>query len=120
MKLGRNYFPVPFDGYSARDVRMLKRLQGGVVAYGRWVTLLGMLYQAGGIIELNDITTVDLEAELELDDDGLMSFLEDCAKVGMISDEHLKRGKVTSSGVCDRLAYIEQQREYGRRKKPKG
>ena len=117
MKLGKNYFPVPFDGYSARDVRILKRLQGGVVAYGRWITLLGMMYQAGGIIELNDLETADLMSELELDADGLMAFLTDCAKVGMLSGEHLHRGMVACQGVCDRLAYIEQQREHGRKRK---
>lgn len=116
MKLGKNYFPIPFDGYSARDVRILKRLQGGVIAYGRWVTLLGMLYQANGRIELDEIARTDLESELELDSDGLSSFLADCARCGMISEVFLNRGIITSEGVCERLAYIEQQRAYGKRK----
>lgn len=123
MKVGRKFFPVPYEGYNARDVRMLRRIQGGVIAYGRWHVLLGMLYQSGGRFELDEMTVADLRDELEMTEEEVMRFLEDCAKVGMLSAEFLGRGVVASEGVCDQLHYIAQQREYGKKRAkatPKG
>lgn len=120
MKVGAKHFPVDFDAFHARDVRILRRLQGGVIAYGRWMVLLGILYQADGLFSLDEMAMMDLMEELEMEAGEVELFLSDCAKLGMISQEHLSRGIVASDGVCRQLAYIEQQREHGRKGGRKG
>lgn len=115
MRVGKHYFPVPYEGYNARDIRLLRRLQGGVIAYGRYHVLLGILYQAGGRFDLDELAITDLEEELELTACGVTRFLEDCSKCGLISSEFLARGVVASEGVCKQLDYIRQQSERGKK-----
>lgn len=115
MKIG-NYAKVPYDARHRREIRALAMMQGSAVtAFGRWQILMLMLYQYGGIIELNDITRADLCNELELDASGLDTFLSQLVDVDLISSSHLARGIVANDGVCKELAYLEEMRERGKK-----
>ena len=95
-------------------MRMLCRSQGGLVAYGRWHVLLGILYQEGGRMELSELVIGYLSDELEFaDSKELMEFLAALSDVGCIEREFLERGVVASRGVCNQLDFIERSREAG-------
>ena len=52
MMNANRYFSVPYDGRNDVTIRLLRKRAGGIVAYGRWVALLGILYDSDGIIRL--------------------------------------------------------------------
>jgi len=109
------YFSVPFDGRNDVDIQRLRELQGGIVAYGRWIALLGILYDRDGIIELEHYGRI-LERELELDHNGLISFLDDCAAIGFIEAEaYRERNVVISHGVCNEIEYRRSRIEAGKK-----
>lgn len=114
MKGGR-FFSVPYDNRS--DVKMLlvrKRL-GGYAGYGRWVALLGILYDQGGILDMNSQPMRDVIAsELELEDvDEFFSILAD---IGLIDPElYHSMSHVVNHGVCDELNYYRAKSEAGRK-----
>lgn len=111
---GNGFFKVPYQGHQRPDMRMLCRAEGGLVAYGRWHVLLGILYQSGGRLELNDLTAGYLVDELEFDGlDGLSGFLKTLSEVGCIVPEFLERNVITSRGVCDQLEYLKRAKEAG-------
>ena len=108
------FFSVPFD--NRNDVKMLRlrRRLGGMAAYGRWVALLGMLYDEGGMLDMNDEDMRWIAAnELELDDvDGFFSCLAD---LGLI-DKDLYEGlnHVVNKGVCKEVEYRKRKSEAGK------
>ena len=82
--------------------RILKRDRFEV--YGRWHAFLGVLYQAGGLIELTANWRAMLMEDLALDGDGLDEWLEACAQVDFIDAESLHaRNMAASNGVCAAL-----------------
>lgn len=109
------FFSVPFD--NRNDVKMLRirRRLGGMAAYGRWVALLGMLYDEGGVLDMNDQEMRDITAdELELDDvDG---FFTELARIGLIDKELYESvGHVVNDGVCREIEYRKKKSEAGRK-----
>lgn len=108
------FFSIPFD--NRNDVKMRRlRKRGGYASYGRWVALLGMLYDENGILDMSDQDMREIVAEeLELDDvDG---FFRDLAEIGLISGElYEKKSHVLNGGVCDEIAYRRKKSEAGRK-----
>lgn len=109
------FFSVPFD--NRNDVKMLRmrRRLGGMAAYGRWVALLGMLYDEGGILDMGDQDMREVVAdELELEDvDG---FFSELARIGLIDKElYGSMGHVVNDGVCREIEYRRKKSEAGRK-----
>lgn len=100
------FYSVPYDGHNWADVRMLARIlkRDRFEVYGRWHAFLGVLYQAGGLIELTANWRGMLMEDLGLDGDGLDEWLEACAQVDFIDAESLHaRNVAASNGVCKSL-----------------
>ena len=107
------FFSVPYDIINDFKIRRLMDISGGIVALGRWVALLGMLYDEHGLLDLNDASSVRLVAQtLQLDDvDGFMLQLAEC---GLIDPElYRSMSHVVNHGVCDELEYKKAKSEAG-------
>ena len=111
------YYSIPFDARNDVAMRLLRRKQGGIVAFGRWQALLGMLYDADGRIDLKDETMRDLVCEeLELDAEGLDSFLADCRALDILSKDAWNNWTVVmSEGVLKEIDY-RQRKSYAGKK----
>ena len=108
------FYSVPWDGYNDMGMKLLRRKYGGVAAYGRWHALLGILYDAGGRIELTEDVSMLLEDELEFDSQkDLNEFLGDLAKLDWINADMLGMGVLGSSSVIDQLEYRRRKAEAG-------
>jgi len=109
------FFSVPFDNRNDVKILRLRRKLGGIAAYGRWIALLGMLYDEGGKLDLNDADMVEIVAdELELED--VHEFFTCLACVGLI-DRGLYEGlnHVVNAGVCDEIEYRKKKSQAGRK-----
>ena len=107
------FFSVPYD--NRNDVKMLqvRKLLGGYAGYGRWVALLGILYDSHGFLDMSDSVMREIVAdELDLDDvDGFFSVL---ANIGLIDRVLYETAKhVVSHGVADEIEYKKQKKEAG-------
>lgn len=109
------FFSVPFDNRNDMKILRLRRRLGGMAAYGRWVALLGMLYDEGGILDLSDQDMRDVVAdELELED--LDEFFTGLAKVGLIdAGLYGSMSHVVNDGVCREIEYRRKKSEAGRK-----
>lgn len=106
---------MPYD--NRNDVKMLRvrKLLGGYAGYGRWVALLGMLYDENGMLDMNDQDMRDVVAEqLELDDvDGFFSTL---SRIGLIDRTlYETMSHVVNKGVADELEYRNQKKAAGKK-----
>ena len=108
------FFSVPYDIINDFKIRRLMHISGGIVALGRWVALLGMLYDEHGLLDLNDASSVRLVAEtLQLDDvDEFMLQLAECKLID--SELYRLTGHVVNHGVCDELEYKKTKSEAGK------
>lgn len=109
------FFSIPYDATHDFKIRRLKIKGGGIIAYGRWVALLGMLYDEHGLIDLNDnATNMVVQMELELLTEEMPKFFELLAEVGLIDSElYHSLNHVVNSGVCEELEYRKQKSEAG-------
>ena len=110
MKSNR-FYSIPYDNRNDFDIRRLRSMQGGIIAFGRWHALLGILYDKDGLVDASDEVTIDLLAE-ELDFKGkqardkLFEFLDDCAAIGLIELAAWSAGRhVVCSGVVEALDF---------------
>lgn len=111
---GNRFFSVPYDNRS--DVKMLMlRRYGGYAAYGRWVALLGILYDQDGLLDMSNQCMRDVIAsELELDD--VDEFFTILADIGLIDSElYHASSHVVNHGVCDELIYKNERSESGKK-----
>lgn len=107
------FFSVPYDNRNDITIRRMKKKMGGVAAYGRWVSLLGMLYDSGGILDLNDATVREIVAE-ELEITDVDQYFLDLIELGLIEREpYVHFTHVVNDGVCDELEYRRVKREAG-------
>lgn len=99
------FYSVPYDALQRPDIRRLGLLQGDkFAAFGRWHAVLGMLYDNGGLIELDNLGRALLAEELALADEELDTFLGHCLTAGLIDREAYEmRGTLTNKGVCSEL-----------------
>lgn len=110
------FYSVAFDARNNVKVRMLRSLQGGIVAYGRYQALLGMLYDQDGRIDLKQPGARNvLQEELELDSDGLDSFIADCIQCDLLSGEAWEQWHVVMSAkVLEQIEYHNTRSEAGK------
>ena len=109
------FFSVPYDNRNDTRILRLRAKAGGMAAYGRWVALLGMLYDDHGLLDMGDEATRWMVArELDLEDvDGFMDAL---ASVGLIDRQiYEAQGHVMNDGVCDEIEYRKRKAEAGRK-----
>ena len=115
MKAAR-FFSMAYDIRHHPKIDMLRDMQGGMVAFGRWVALMGILYDAEGVYDLTPkVKRQYLMRELETDEEGLRQFLFACANCDLLDLQMLEAGKVTSEGICNQLSYVKQKSEAGKK-----
>ena len=109
------FFSVPYDNRNDMKILRMRRKLGGIAAYGRWVALLGMLYDEGGVLDMSDEDMVAVVAdELELDD--VDAFFVGLAKVGLIEgDLYDSMRHVVNDGVCREIEYRRKKSEAGKK-----
>ena len=111
------YFSVPYDGRNDVTIRLLRKREGGLVAYGRWIALLGMLYDSDGILQLEKPNVAELIAE-ELDfnsEDELRGYLETLAELELIdATAYTDRNHVIIPGVVKEIDYYRAKSEAGK------
>lgn len=109
------FFSVPFDNRNDVKMKRLRKRLGGYAGYGRWVALLGMLYDEKGILDISNDDMREIVAdELELDDVG--GFFSVLADIGLIDKElYHSMLHVVNHGVCDELDYRKQKSEAGKK-----
>lgn len=112
------FFTVPYDGRNDTKLLKLGRLQRGKMkAFGRWMALLGMLYDEDGIIDMTDDTTFAIVMdELEFREPRrLEEFFDNCADVGLIDSElWMELQHVVNNGVVNQLEYRKSQSANGK------
>lgn len=118
MKSNR-FYSIPYDNRNDFDIRRLRSMQGGIVAFGRWHALLGILYDKDGLVDASDDVTLDLLAE-ELDFRGnkarekVCEFLDDCASIGLVDlTAWTARRHVVCSGVVEVLDFRSKKSSAG-------
>ena len=115
MKADR-FFSVHYDIRHNPKIDMLRDMGGGIIELGRWIVLLSLLYDSDGLIDItNKAKRKYLMRELELSDDGLSEYLNQCAECDLITPDLLELGHVVSKGVCDELDYRKQKSEAGKK-----
>ena len=99
------FFSVPYDNRNDVKMRRLRKRLNGYAGYGRWVALLGMLYDEKGILDMSDAEMVEIVCEeLELDDaDHFFTVLAD---IGLIDKElYHSMSHVVNRGVLEQIEY---------------
>lgn len=107
------FFSVPYDNRNDVKMRRMRKALGGIAAYGRWMALLGMLYDEDGVLDMSDSTMREIVAEeLELDDvDG---FFTELARIGLIDPKlYSELSHVVNDGVCSEIEYRKKKAEAG-------
>lgn len=112
---GNRFFSVPYDLPNDVKIRCLAHSQGSVQAVGRWVILLGMLYDQDGLLDLSDATIRKVTAQsLELED--LDGFMVELGKIGLIDGElYRATSHVVNAGVLKELEYYEAKSKAGKK-----
>lgn len=113
----RTFYSVPYGARNTHNMKIVRMRCGGIVAFGRWQALLGILYESDGVVDLSDeITRKVVEAELELKGKQLDEFIEAVIAVGWV-DLTLWRTMqhVVCKGVTDQLAYKQEQSSNGKK-----
>ena len=105
---------MPYDNRSDVKMLMVRKRLGGFAGYGRWVALLGILYDQHGILDMNNQLMRDVIAqELELDD--VDEFFTILAEIGLIDSElYHSANNVVNHGVCDELEYRKSKSDAGK------
>lgn len=112
------FFGVPFDARNNTKILRLGVLQKDKMqAFGRWMALLGMLYDDHGVIDMSDATTCKVVAN-ELcysKPEQALRFIDDCVSAGLVDASMWAIGRhVVSNGVADELAYRKGKADAGR------
>ena len=111
------FFSIPYDNRNDVTMRLLRMQCDGLRAYGRWVALLGMLYDADGILRLEVPGMAGLlTSELEFEDvNQLGEFLEVLAELELIdATAYRERNHVINSGVVREIDYYRAKAEAGK------
>ena len=108
------FFSVHYDMRHNPKVDMLRDMGGGIVALGRWLALMSILYDSDGLVDVNS-KPVRRYLEKELETDDLDGFLAQCAECKLVDADMLSMGHVVSKGVCDELEYYRQKSEAGKK-----
>ena len=116
MKADR-FFSVHYDMRHNPKIELLRDMGGGMAALGRWLALMSILYDVGGLYDISKpLKRRYLAKELELnDDDELREFLLMCADCELLSGELLELGHVVSPGISDQIEYQKKKSEAGKK-----
>lgn len=115
------FYSIPYDARNDTAMLKLRRKHGGIVAYGRWQALLGILFDEGGVIDVSDEDNRSMvEDEIELKGAKFDAFIESCVKFGLLSYEFAEIGRIGSKGVCAEIEYRSAMREKKRAAGKKG
>ena len=90
---------------------------GGMVAFGRWLALMSILYDVDGLYDItNKAKRRYLMKELELPNEReLREFLQTCADCELLSPELLEIGHVVSPSVSEQIEYYKMKSEAGKK-----
>lgn len=112
---GNRFYSIPYDARNDPKMKVVRRKCGGIIAFGRWQALLGILYDEDGAIDLSDETMHGvIEEELELKGDKLDEFIGALVAVGWIGREPWERERhVVSGSVYEQLSYKGKQSANG-------
>jgi len=116
MKADR-FFSVHYDIRHNPKVELLRDACGGMSALGRWIALMSILYDVGGVYDISsEMKHRYLRKELEFESgEELEEFLEAAAECELIDAGMLEAGRVASKGVTDQLEYSKKKSEAGRK-----
>lgn len=116
MKADR-FFSVHYDMRHNPKIDLLRDMCGGMAAFGRWVALMAILYDVGGLYDITGKAKRRyLMKELEfVSEDELRGFLEACAECELLSPELLEIGHVVSPGISDQIEYHRAKSEAGKK-----
>ena len=112
------FFSVPYDNRNDVTIKLLRHNANGLYGYGRWVALLGMLYDSHGCLRLETPGMVPLlMCELEFtEQEVLFDYLETLADLNLIDVTALHARKtVVSKGVCEQLEFRNNKTEAGKK-----
>lgn len=106
MKADR-FFSVHYDMRHNPKIELLRDMGGGMAALGRWLVLMSILYDVGGLYDISTaLKRRYLVKELELDsDEELSEFLALCVECELLSGELLKMNHVVSPGISEQIEY---------------
>lgn len=114
----KKFFTVPYDARNSSEMRYVRRRCGGIVAFGRWMALLGMLYEQDGGIDLSDdVMFAVIKDELEFrKDEEFEEFIGALAKVGWVEPGPWQsRRHLISQGVVGQITFKKTQGDSGRK-----
>lgn len=99
------FFSVPYDNRNDVKMRRVRKRLNGYAGYGRWVALLGMLYDENGILDMSDAEMREIICEeLELEDAD--EFFTTLAEIGLIDKElYNSLSHVVNNGVLEQIEY---------------
>lgn len=115
---GNRFYSIPYDARNDPTMKWLRRKFGGIVAYGRWQALLGILYDQDGTVDMTDeVMQGIVSEELELKGSNLDEFVSGLVAVGYLDKVAWESfGKLHSESVCEQLAFQEGQADRRRGK----
>lgn len=118
MKSNR-FFTIAFDARNSSKMRYVERKVGdGLLTFGRWIALLGMLHEQDGAIDLSaPVMREVVRDELEFaNDEELDAFVEAIADVRWVDPGmwHDKRHLI-SENVIGQIEYRKKRAEAGRK-----
>lgn len=112
----KRYYSVSYDERNYPEIRLLRNMAGGLVAYARWEVLKQLLYSFDGCIALDDENVVPLvmeELEFKTKEE-LTKYLDACRACKLIDWDALERGSIVSYEVADQLEYLQNKSEAGK------
>ena len=110
------FFSVHYDIRHNPKIDLLRDMGGGMVAFGRWLALMSILYDVGGLYDIGSKAKRRyLMKELEFgNEDELRDFLQTCAECELLSPELLELGHVVSPGISEQIEYYKAKSEAGK------
>ncbi len=109
------FFSVPYDNRNDVKMKRLRKRLDGYAGYGRWVALLGMLYDENGILDLNCQDMREIVAD-ELDLTDVDEFFTELADIGLIDKElYHGLGHVVNKGVMEQIEYRVKKSNAGKK-----
>lgn len=112
----KRYYSVSYDERNYPEIRLLRNMAGGLIAYARWEVLKQLLYSFDGCIALDDQNVVPLvmdELEFKTQEE-LTKYLDACRACKLIDWDALERGSIVSYEVADQLEYLQNKSEAGK------
>ena len=112
----KRYYSVSYDERNYPEIRLLRNMAGGLIAYARWEVLKQLLYSFDGGIALDDQNVVPLvmdELEFKTQEE-LTEYLDACRACKLIDWDALSRGSIVSYEVAEHLAFLENKSEAGK------